>query len=180
MPYNIDNQILNFFVSLRTPAFNTFFKTISEFGEIYIAGIFVLVVLFILYKNKQKSFLIFFLSTVIIGEATIQILKLIIARARPPIEFALVHESSFSFPSAHAATAILVFLSILIIVKALGKNLNKYFKALIYTTLIIFIVFIPISRLYLGIHWFSDVLGGLLIGFITLFLSYKLIRPNLV
>ena len=82
----------------------------------------------------------------------------------------MVMEKSYSFPSGHAMISVLFFGSIIYLV---NKHNLKY-KKLITFSLSTFILLIGISRIYLGVHYLTDVVGGYLLGFIVLFLIIHL------
>ena len=90
-----------------------------------------------------------------------QALKFIIQRPRPT-EFRIINESGYSFPSGHSmvSAAFYGFLIYLIY-----KNVkNKYLKWSLITLLSLVILTIGISRIYLGVHYTSDVIAGFLIS----------------
>ena len=121
----------------------------------------VCLLIFIILKKKYKLFLINIAS--IVSVIVNNMLKIIIKRERPNF-LALVSESSYSFPSGHSMISILFFGSIIYLV-------NKYnikYKKTITILLSIFIILVGLSRLYLGVHFLTDVIGGYLCGFIAL------------
>ena len=120
----------------------------------------------ILWKNIRKIFLINLLSVFILN----YILKLIFSRERP-IDINLIAETGYSFPSGHAMISLAVygFLAYL-----LWKSNYKY-KKIGSSLLILLIVLIGISRIYLGVHYTSDVIGGFIIS-----LSYLLFFIDII
>jgi len=75
---------------------------------------------------------------------------------------------SWGFPSGHSSTAI-----------ALWGSISLFFKKIwIWIIAGMMIIFIPLSRMYLGRHFLADVLGGLLIGFLVLMIFYNLVFRN--
>lgn len=109
-------------------------------------------------KRKNDLFLLvlglgggFFLRTVI---------KLLVHRARP--ENALLEASEFSFPSGHAVMSIIFFSLLIYFFK--DKIKNKLVKYSFISINILIFLLIGFSRIYFGVHWLSDVLGGFALG----------------
>ena len=142
-------------------------KVITQFG----GAIFLItlsIILLIVIKNKKIGILIWInlaISTIIN-----QILKNIIQRPRPT-EFRIINENGYSFPSGHsmASAAFYGFLIYLIY----KKVKNKYLKWILITLLSILIVLVGASRVYLGVHYTSDVIAGILIStsYLIMFIS---------
>ena len=90
-----------------------------------------------------------------------QLLKQILQRPRPT-EYRIIEESGYSFPSGHSMVS-MAFYGYLIYL--IYKNIeNKYLKWTLISILNILIILIGISRIYLGVHYTSDVLAGFLIS----------------
>lgn len=162
----IDGTIFNNFNF--NPAFTNFMKIITCFGETW-TFIIIAVILSIFIKNKYYVLSIFFNlgSLALIN----YILKICIRRPRP-VETHLIDVHGYSFPSGHSATA-LAFYGFLIYL--LYKNCqNKILKYFLISFLSILIILIGISRIYLGVHYESDVLGAFLYSFAYLLLFITL------
>lgn len=116
-------------------------------------------ILLLIIKNKKIGILIWL--NLGISVLLNQALKFIIQRPRPT-EFRIINENGYSFPSGHSmvSAAFYGFLIYLIY-----KNVkNKYLKWSLITLLSLVILTIGISRIYLGVHYTSDVIAGLLIS----------------
>lgn len=116
-------------------------------------------ILLLIIKNKKIGILIWL--NLGISVLLNQALKFIIQRPRPT-EFRIINESGYSFPSGHSmvSAAFYGFLIYLIY-----KNVkNKYLKWSLITLLSLVILTIGISRIYLGVHYTSDVIAGFLIS----------------
>lgn len=133
-------------------------KFITNFGGA-IFLIIATIILFILIKNKKIGFsIILNLAVVTILN---QLLKNILQRPRPT-EFRIVEETGFSFPSGHSMVSMAFYGYLIYLIYRYVKN--KYLKWILIVLLSILICTIGISRIYLGVHYTSDVLGGFLIS----------------
>ena len=147
---NFDDVVANFFVSIRHPYITPIMHAFSFFGgKIFLIGINIAIVIYFIIKKRPELGLMVALLTLACWLTT-SLIKICIRRQRPPV-LHLTIEKSFSFPSGHATSA-----------TAFYYNLNNYIlKRKIYNYLFIFFVsMIMISRLYLGVHYLSDVLTG--------------------
>lgn len=164
-------QSIDKFVSTAIPrsdVVTSVMKCITHMGDATaMVAIGVLVV--ILKKNKRQS------VYGLLGLGAVawlnSIIKKIIRRARPNITH-LVVVDGFSFPSGHS-TSSLMFYGFLIYI--IAKNLPKsHFKTFLMSILIILVISIGFSRVYLGVHYLSDVLGGfaLSLGLLSLYILW--------
>ena len=126
-----------------------------------------------LVKDKKYSKLI--MLNLALSFILNKILKLIIARPRPP-RLRLVIENGYSFPSGHSMVSF-AFYGFLIYL--INKNLkNKKIKYSLIILLSLLILLIGISRIYLGVHYVTDVLGGYIIGLIYLIVFIKILKKK--
>lgn len=126
-----------------------------------------------LVKDKKYSKLI--ILNLALSFILNRILKLIIARPRPP-RLRLVIENGYSFPSGHSMVSF-AFYGFLIYL--INKNLkNKKIKYSLIVLLSLLILLIGISRIYLGVHYVTDVLGGYIIGLIYLIVFIKILKKK--
>ena len=133
-------------------------KFITNFG----GAIFLIVltiVLFVVIKNKKIGVSIF--SNLVIVTILNQLLKGILQRPRPT-EYRIIEETGYSFPSGHSMISMAFYGYIIYLIYKYVKN--KYIKWFSIVLLSILICSIGISRIYLGVHYTSDVLGGFLIS----------------
>ena len=164
-----DMAIYNFISSFNLPFISGFWKAITMFASPVIIAIMLLI--FILIISNKKYGLFLFINTVNIFILN-QILKLIFLRPRP-FELMLIDERGYSFPSGHAMVALAFFG--LLIYFIWQMNLSKQIKKLFTILLIILILLIGISRIYLGVHYPSDVLAGYLVSLAYLIIFIKII-----
>lgn len=103
-----------------------------------------------------------------------ELMKAIVARPRPPVAVRLVVTNSWSYPSGHAAQAVAFYGCAAVLLGAATKRWST--KATIWAGSVLMIVAVGFSRLYLGVHWLTDVLGGYALGAVWLGLPLIVIR----
>lgn len=129
------------------------------------------VLLFIIIKNKKIGFLI--LANLTIIAALNQLLKHILKRPRPT-GYRLIEVSGYSFPSGHSMVSMAYYGFLIYLIYKYVKN--KYIKWISICILSIFICLIGISRIYLGVHYTSDVLAGFLISITYLIMYIEIVN----
>lgn len=133
-------------------------KFITNFGgPIFLSTI--CIILFIIIKNKKIGLSI--IMNIAIIAILNQVLKRILQRPRPT-EFRIIEETGYSFPSGHSMVSMAFYGYLIYLIYKYIKN--KYVKWISIVLLSILICSIGISRIYLGVHYTSDVLGGFLIS----------------
>lgn len=171
----IDKLAYHLFIEkLRNDKLTTFMKLATKLSnpEVMIV-IAIISILFCikLIKNKKLSLgIILNLAGITIIN---QILKFIFRRERPT-GYRLIEMSGYSFPSGHAMASLAFYGLLIYITKRLVKN--KYLKILLITLNIAIIILIGVSRIYLGVHYLSDVLTGYSISIIYLLITTKLLN----
>ena len=103
------------------------------------------------------------------------VVKLIVARPRPTLEH-LAHLTTLSFPSEHTTQAAAVYLTIAIM---LSKGLNRGWRELVVVVGLLIALAVAWSRVYLGVHFPTDVIAGLLLGWSWALLVFHWARPKL-
>ena len=142
-------------------SFATIFHEITTLADTNTIVLFTLILLLVLFIFKKWVVSTWTLGTIVIcGLIVPQLLKLLILRERP--ESGLIYASGHSFPSGHATMAT-VFYGI-IMVWALNFLKDGWVKQLIIIIMPILIALIAWSRVYLGVHYLSDILAGILLG----------------
>ena len=172
---SFDLSIYQFIMSIFKPtsAMTLIMKLITTLGStiVIITGI---ACVAILIKNK-KYFFIFAMSC-LFGTILNNLLKIIIRRPRPSETMLLTSESSYSFPSGH--TMISTIFYGLIIYYIIKKINNKKLKNFLVGFLSLVIFFVGISRIYLGVHYATDVIAGFIIGLIYLIGFIKFLKKK--
>jgi len=144
----LDSVIINIFNNVQFLGLTSFFELFSIFNILIVLFVFTGIVFYIVkpsFKSLKSLYTGLLLTFLVVG-----FLKMIIARPRP---FEGFESAFYSFPSGHSAIA---FASI--------PAFKDFPKPLFYFV-IVFAVFVAVSRLYLQVHYFSDVVFGSIIGY---------------
>ena len=160
------NATINALVHGTRGMLDGFFVTITTLGDLLPMTALCLIVCAILVIARKWDSLAFFATNVLLAVVCVQALKFIFAVPRPGAETLVPIPGSFSFPSAHSFCSLIVLGMIgLLIFRALNRKGVPYNVAIVPgIILVIFAILIGISRIYVGVHWPSDVLGGWLLA----------------
>lgn len=155
----LDNSLYHMLQGLRTPWGDHIMTLISQLGDGIVHT--VLVVILSLWLLVKRHYLAagHWFAAAIFGAVMVWLLKQTVQMPRPSAMYEGV--MAFSFPSAHTvyATCIFGFLAVMI-----ARELPPQRRWLCYAVAWLLILSIAFSRLYLGAHWFSDVVGGIVLG----------------
>lgn len=166
---NIELKILDWFQTLHTPVLDKFMTSVTKLGN---AGIFwiILTVLFLLIPKMRKTGVVMAAALIIDLLLCNVLLKNFVARTRPydvntGIQLLVAKLRDYSFPSGHTAAS---FASVTALYLSGERRIGLI--ALVISCLI------AVSRLYLYVHYPTDVLGGVVIGIIAGYLGYRLVK----
>lgn len=162
-----DNQINNFFYNLQTPFLNGFFNVFTLFGGVKGLVGFGIIVFGVFLLYKKRNFLIPFIIGILGTEVFVLLGKVFTGRIRPTGE-------EYSFPSNHAAISLIFYGFIFLVIKNQKTYKKDYLLKITNISLIIVILLVGISRLYLGVHFLSDVLMGYTIALLWLIISINI------
>jgi undecaprenyl-diphosphatase len=161
--HQIDLIILAWVHQFRTPFLTKIALDITALGSpalLALACILVIVVLFRLTRDRHAIMQMVVAS--IGASAWVTLGKHLIGRSRPEVSYALVVSQGFSYPSGHAVASSAIYLTAGIL---LSRSLNSRRKRwAVMGIAIALVVLIGLTRIYLGVHYPSDVVGGLLLG----------------
>lgn len=146
---------------------------LTNFGSTnYIVVICVLLLLF--YKPKKELLNLY--GVVIISTVINNVIKIIFRRPRPELMGSLVpvFEGTFSFPSGHAMASMTFYGYLIYMVYK--KDMNKQLKILLISLLSLLILSIGFSRIYIYVHYFSDVFTGFMCSIIILHFYIKITK----
>jgi undecaprenyl-diphosphatase len=122
-----------------------------------------------LWWRKQHRLAIVLLLIVLVGRGLTEAQKYWIARARPDLEPHLVVVQTSSFPSGHATSSMIFYLTL-----ALALTAGTRWHRVAAGAAILLSLLIGASRVMLGVHWPSDVIGGWTFGLLWIFLTLRL------
>jgi len=159
----------NLFLLLREKGFTALFLAITHAASADVMITAGTLTVLLLFFQREKIYAWGMLAALVANQVTVTLLKNILHRARPDYALAEAMERSFSFPSGHAAASIVFYGFLAYIVLRTARLWKAKISALFLALSIIILV--DLSRLYLGVHFLSDVLGGNLIGFSFLILA---------
>ena len=158
----IDTRVINLMPSIRTPLQTAFFRSITFTANYETVLLLVVLVGVILWRKRQAMLAAVFIVALIVEEISAYALKQLVGRERPSPSFSDYHANSFSFPSGHVLRASVLFgLLSYLLYRSVKSSLLRLGIVLSY---IISVALVALSRVYLGIHYPSDVLASFLIG----------------
>ncbi|BBG65429.1 membrane-associated phospholipid phosphatase [Hydrogenimonas sp.] len=167
-----DSIVANLIVQWRTPELTPFFTWITYLGKVEVLLAFLAAATLILLLNRRYEQIVALYFSIAGSALSVYLGKLALHRPRP--ETALYFEPTYSFPSAHAAAAVAFygFLAYLLMWerKSFKSRINILF------TVTVLILLIGFSRIYLGVHYLSDVFGGYLAGTLWLIAAAALLH----
>ena len=152
------------------PASSTFlFRTITHLIDIPVIISWVLIVAFIFYRKQWKMESYLMLGNLTLAGILIVTFKNIYQRPRPEI-LHLVEEKGFSFPSGHSLAVTIMVGTLIVILSQRIKNTT--WRKVVQILLSLYIVSVLVSRIYLGVHYPSDVIASLCVGLGVLFMEF--------
>jgi membrane protein DedA with SNARE-associated domain len=153
-----DQAIATILHNLATPTLTALFLIITALGSVEIIGLVGVIVAVILGVRRRWLSLGTWLAALAGGAVLNQLLKALFARPRPYFEYPLALETSYSFPSGHA-TMSLVLYGMLAYFAVLNLRTWRARTAVVFGITLL-VLLIGFSRMYLGVHYFSDVVAG--------------------
>jgi len=162
-----DTTVYNFLINMRNDSLDNYFKLLTRLGNTLTVVLIMSGFLVIMKKHDRINLFLILVSSTILN----RVIKAIIKRPRPE-HLRIITEKGFSYPSGHATAAIALYGFLLYLVY--GRVQNKYLKVFLMIVLIYIILTIGLSRIYLGVHYPSDILGGYLLSIVVLFLAKAL------
>lgn len=160
-PLGLDRSVLDWFLTERSPSATGVMKAVSTVGGT--AGMTVLAVIAagLLWRSRRRATAVVVLVAAAGAGLLVTGFKHLYMRSRPPVVDRLTTENSFSLPSGHALGSMVVLGVLAAVVVLAGRGAVRVGAVILAATAI---AVIAASRLYLGVHWTTDVLTGWLLG----------------
>ncbi|MDQ3751800.1 MAG: bifunctional DedA family/phosphatase PAP2 family protein [Actinomycetota bacterium] len=157
----IDRPVLDWVVLHREPVLNTVMLVITALGGApFVSFVFVVATLFVYRRTRQRRWVIFLATTMVGALVLDDVVKALVDRPRPNFR-PLVEAAGSSFPSGHATAAAATCAAIAFL---LTRYRSWRPSVTIWTVAAGVAALIAFSRVYLGVHWPTDILGGLALG----------------
>lgn len=167
----IDQQFATWLFNIRSPGLVDFFSSITQLGgSVFIATLAVIIATILIYQKKRLEML-GLIITVAGSGASMLAIKHLIQRPRP-VGIAAIVEDSYSFPSGHGTLSMALY-GYLIYLLWLTKW-SRAIKICFAILLAVLIILVGFSRLYLGVHYLTDVLAGLALGAVWIWFAVRL------
>ena len=159
MPLSIDIAVRDFFLTIRNDFLNAIMVALTHCGDT-ITIVSLCIILLILPNRKQYGIPVTLAA--LTGLAIYKPMKHLFLRTRPDELIHLVEQGGYSFPSGHSVSSVIVYGLLFYLIRKHCKN--QIPKNVLSSICLVFALFIGPSRLYVGVHWSTDVLCGMLIG----------------
>lgn len=179
-----DSRVSAYIVSFRSDALTVYFKIATDLGDRYAYVILTLMLAgYYLIRHRSWKFVLQTSLVLILASLSNIVLKRVINRSRPTLEH-LVTVNTLSYPSGHAMSA-MAFYGFLIFL-SLRYRMPRWLRYVLVALLVLVIISVGISRIYLGVHYPSDVAAGFIGGLIwvafcaVLFSLFDLLRKRKV
>ena len=168
---NFDYKVIEFFGNINDKRLTTSMSFITNFGDWYIP-ILIIVCIFLIIKNKWYFYTLS--TSYLLSGIVVFITKILVARPRP-LEALIKIPSSYSFPSGHTLTSLIFYMTLFYLMTEKSNKLIRITFGLLFCFLIVVVAF---SRVCLGVHFFSDVVGGFILGMPCLLCCINIIEKN--
>jgi undecaprenyl-diphosphatase len=158
---SIDRAIGDFFFGLRNDSLTPVVKGISELGTTTgFVVVLLITLIWTLVFLRNGRYAVWLTISLIGGWLLNKLLKALYTRERPDLWESLVVPDGYSFPSGNAMISAALFGLIALLLFRSGKAGNRVWAAIV----LLILLLIGVSRLYLGVHYASDIVGGFLAG----------------
>jgi undecaprenyl-diphosphatase len=147
---------------------SSFAGMITRLGDGVVLGVITVVgAIYLFFTRRIRAALL--LITVFAGRLLVELQKMLVGRDRPGVGEHLEAVTSMSFPSSHAANSMITFLAIALLVPVGQRN-----RSLSIAAALVLALLVGWSRVALGVHWPSDVIGGWAFGLLWVAICIRL------
>lgn len=158
----VDHSVTAWLVTHRSPAIDQLALAVTNtLGPVDTAGFATIVAVVVGIRFRSVLCGLAVLVTVGGASALCWVIKLLVARPRPPILIQETLETDYSFPSGHVTGTAALFG---ILAVAIGLSASRVMKSLLATVAVLAVSAVALSRLYLGAHWLTDVTAAVLLA----------------
>lgn len=169
---SLDVAILKAINARSDPRLDSVFLVLTDLSGPVLMPVFTLILILLFIWQKERYNSVYILLTMGGTLLVNMVLKLTFQRARPNLWSLLVEESSYSFPSGHAMISMAFALTIIVLsFYSKGRWIAIVLGAL-------YVLLIGVSRLYLGVHYPTDILGGWIASLFWVILVTKIMMRN--
>lgn len=151
------------------------FRSLTRLIDIPVIITWVVIIAFVFYRKRWKIESFFMLGNLALAGLLIVTFKNIYQRPRPAI-LHLVEEKGFSFPSGHSLAVTLMVGTLIVILSQRIKD--QVWRKIVQIVLGLYLVSVLVSRVYLGVHYPSDVLASLCVGLGVLFIEFPFMTSS--
>lgn len=166
---SIDTNVLQTLAAWRVPELVSAFSWITLLGNAFAITVVALGMAFVLWRHRRFEYKAGLVVALFGSLLASYVVKIIVERPRPPEVFHLIAEAGYSFPSMHAAVSLATYGFLAYIAWKLMRPPHHRLPWVLF--LCALILLIGFSRVYLGVHYASDVLAGFTIGGLFLWLG---------
>jgi membrane-associated phospholipid phosphatase len=164
-----DQRLADWLHSHATDRLTVFFEGVTFLGNFVTLLAVTLVAAIVLWRRRERIDAAFVVLAFAGAQLLSNGLKLVFQRERPFFPEPLATASSYAFPSGHALVSLAVYGAVALVV---APHISPRGRALVFAVVAVLVLAIGFSRLYLGVHFLSDVLGGYAAGIAWLSLLY--------
>ncbi|WHU47995.1 phosphatase PAP2 family protein [Gordonia sp. L191] len=154
----IDDDVTNWMVEGRSQPWIGVAHVVTFFGNSLTMTVICTVVVVWLMIRRHVDEAVLLTVGSLVGAAVMVTFKHVVARSRPPVTDRLLHIESYSFPSGHAMMSMVVFCLLAVVAYRLSPWVRGHRWVLLAAPALSFAI--GVTRVYLGVHWTTDVLAG--------------------
>ena len=159
----VDGEVYRFFLVHRAPYLTTASRVMEHLGGTAVLALVTLAGAALVWRRTRKPRDLFLPILAIAGSTVlVEIIKVVVSRPRPPAAEMLVGATGFAFPSGQSTRVAASFLVLAFIVSGAFPSWRA--KVVTFTVAATLVLLVGLSRLALGVHWLTDVLGGWALG----------------